>query len=285
MTPQSATAFAAVLEAHTGQQLAASRRWRIETALAPLMRARGLPSLDHLARLLAAGTEAALVPAVIEALLNNETYFYREPTTFDLLDVAMARLRDSRAATRRLRFWCAGCSTGQEAYSLAMRLADDERWAGWTIDITGSDVSAAAIARARAGLYSQFEIQRGLPVRQMLRWFDSEGEEWRAKPELRGKVHFHVHNLLETTPLPGRYDVILCRNVLLYFSLARRGAVFEGLARACTPDGVLMLGAGETVIGQTERFVSDREHRGLYRLAQDCDAPPRPANTTSVSAG
>jgi chemotaxis methyl-accepting protein methylase len=206
-----------------------------------------------------------IAQAVIEALLNNETFFYREPAAFDLLDAAMIRLREARAETRRLRIWCAGCSTGQEAYSLAMHFAADDRWAGWTIDITGSDVSAAAIAQARAGLYSQFEIQRGLPVRQMLRWFDSEGEQWRANAELRQKVLFRTHNLLDAPLLPGRCDVILCRNVLLYFTQSRRAAVFERLAKASAPDGVLMLGAGETVIGQTDRFISDSEHRGLYR--------------------
>lgn len=265
ISSRSATAFATVLEAHTGQQLASSRLWRIETALAPLMRIRELASLDHLAHALAGGGEPALAQAVIEALLNNETFFYREPAAFDLLDAAMVRLCEARAATRRLRIWCAGCSTGQEAYSLAMRFADDERWADWTIDITGSDVSAAAIAQARAGLYSQFEIQRGLPVRQMLRWFDSEGELWRANAELRRKVLFRAHNLLDAPLLPGRCDVILCRNVLLYFTQSRRATVFERLAKASAPDGVLMLGAGETVIGQTDRFVSDSEHRGLYR--------------------
>jgi chemotaxis protein methyltransferase CheR len=275
MRPDSAAAFAAMLEAHTGQQLASDRQWRLETALAPLVRARALASLDHLAAITAGGAAPALTRAVIEALLNNETFFYRDPAAFGLLDAAMERLARVRAASRRLRIWCAGCSTGQEAYSLAMRFADDRRWAGWTIEIDATDISANAIAQARTGRYSQFEIQRGLPVRLMLRWFDSDGGQWRARPELRRKIAFKVHNLLDPPPAaaaPGRCDIILCRNVLLYFAPPRRAAGFARLASAIAPHGILMLGAGETVTGQTDRFISDHEHRGLYRLAGDAEA-------------
>jgi len=264
MSRSSAATFAAILEAHTGQQLGSSRHWRIEMALAPLMRLRKLASLDHLADALSQGRDPALAEAVSDALLNNETFFYREPAAFDLLGEAMLAMREARAE-RRLAIWCAGCSTGQEAYSLAMRFAEDARWEGWTIDILGTDVSRVVIAQARSGLYSQFEIQRGLPVRAMMRWFDSEGDRWRASAALRGRVRFACHNLLDVPPAPSRCDVILCRNVLLYFAEARRTAVFERLAGAIAPDGILMLGAGETALRQTDRFQPDGVHRGLYR--------------------
>ena len=214
-----------------------------------------------------------LAEAAIDALLNHETFFYRDIAAFRLLDEqGLMRFHTARASTRRLRIWSAGCSTGQEVYTLAMMIADrPDRWRGWTIEILGTDLSAAAIEQARAGRYTQFEIQRGLPVAQMLRCFDQDGEIWRACDDLRKAVRFRVHNLLEAPPI-GRFDVMLCRNVLLYFSADVRSLVFGRLAGAIAPDGLLMLGAGETVMGQTDRFVSDYECRGFYR--KRIDMPP-----------
>ena len=178
----------------------------------------------------------------------------------------MPRLEQARSKEKKLSIWCAGCSTGQEIYSLAMTFAEEKlRWQGWKIDILGTDVSRSAVERAREGLYTQFEVQRGLPVLQMIRWFsEEEGQQWRISPELRDSVRFQVHSLTETTPSPGRFDIILCRNVLLYFSPETRAAAFGKLAQACASDGVLMLGAGETVIGQSDEFVADTDNRGLY---------------------
>lgn len=257
--------LAGLLEARTGQQLCPTRGWRIETALAPLLRARGLASIDQLAVRL--GSDADLADAAVDAMLNNETYFFRDRKAFELLRVGpLRRLAAARTAEKRLSLWCAGCSTGQEAWSLAMLFAEDAlRWAGWTIDIAATDVSRAAIERGRRGVYSQFEVQRGLAVREMLRWFEPAGTgDWRIGEALRGRVRFETRSLCDLPPAPGRFDVILCRNLLLYFGAERRRAAFERLGDAIAPDGTLMLGAGETVIGQTGRFVSDAEHRGLY---------------------
>lgn len=267
--------LAGLLETRTGQQLTISRRWRIETALKSLLRERGIATLDQLIATLVAGREPALADEVVEALLNNETYFYRDRAPFDLLmNGALRRLERTRAAEKRISIWCAGCSTGQEVYSLAMAFAEDKvRWRDWTIDIVGTDVSRSAIERAKSGLYSQFEVQRGLPVLQMIRWFDEEeGQQWRIMRQIRDSVRFQHHSLVEPPPRPGRFDVILCRNVLLYFSTEMRRAVFEKLAAASAPDATLMLGAGETVIGQTEAFVSDPDHRGLYVRREEVSA-------------
>ncbi len=256
-----------LLEARTGQQLVAGRQWRIETALKPVAKQLGLSDIDALVGKLVSATDDALARRVVEALLNNETSFFRDPGVFDLLDsTALDRIRAARRGTKRLRLWSAGCSTGQEAYSLAMLLQEDEaRWAGWSVDIAATDVSEAAVNRARRGRYSQFEIQRGLPIRTMLQWFERNGDEWIVDARLRRKIRFAVHNLLR--PPPGQFDVILCRNVLMYFAPAVRRAVFDRLHEALAPDGVLMLGAGETVIGQTERFAADSALRGLYAVA------------------
>jgi chemotaxis protein methyltransferase CheR len=200
-------------------------------------------------------------------LLNNETFFYRDRPTFDtLLGPGLERLREQRAAERRLAIWCAGCSSGQEAYSLAIAFAEQKaRWEGWKIDLLGTDVSRGAIERARSGLYSQFEIQRGLPVVQMMRWFDEyPAQAWRAVPALRAAVRFHVHSVLDTPPRPGAFDLILCRNVFLYFAPQTRRAAFDRLAEASRAGGILMLGAGETVSGQCAAFQPDPDCRSLY---------------------
>ena len=273
VSDSSSRILAGLLEARTGQQLTMSRRWRIETALSALLRERGIPTLDELITILVMGREPSLATKVVEALLNNETYFFRDRTPFDLLSkAALPKLTQRRQSTKRLRIWSAGCSTGQEAYSLAMLFAEEpQRWAGWTIDILGSDVSEGAIRRAREGVYSQFEVQRGLGIAQMIKWFEECEGGWRAIEPLRRVVRFQVHNLLEPAPHPGEFDIVLCRNVLLYLNAERRTHVFERLASAMASDGCLMLGAGETVIGQTRRFEADTESRGLYRLT------PQPA--------
>jgi len=275
VSDSSSRILAGLLEARTGQQLTMSRRWRIETALAALLRERGIPTLDELITILVMGREPSLATQVVEALLNNETYFFRDRTPFDLLTkAALPKLALRRHDSKRLRIWSAGCSTGQEAYSLAMMFAEDPvRWAGWTIDILGSDVSESAVRRARDGTYSQFEVQRGLGITQMIRWFEECDDGWRAIESLRRLVRFQVHNLLEPAPHPGQFDIVLCRNVLLYLNSERRGLVFDRIAGAMAPDGWLMMGAGETVIGQTRKFEADPESRGLYRPTDQSQVP------------
>jgi chemotaxis protein methyltransferase CheR len=262
--------LAGLLESRTGQQLTMSRRWRIETALQPVMRERGLGSLDGLVAALVARSDERLADAVVEALLNNETFFFRDRQSFELLlGPALQRLEAVRRRERRLAIWCAGCSTGQEAYSIAMHFAEQKaRWSGWTIDIVGTDVSRSAVEQAKSGVYTQFEVQRGLAVLQMMRWFEElPGAVWRIAPDLRRAVRFEVSSLVAPSAPAERFDIILCRNVLLYFSPEVRRSAFDRLAEAAADDAALMLGAGETVIGQTDAFVSDPECRGLYLRA------------------
>ena len=271
LSDSSSRILAGLLEARTGQQLTMSRRWRIETALSALLRERGIGTLDELITILVMGKEPSLSQEVVEALLNNETYFFRDRAPFDLLArYALPELLQRRAKSRRVRIWSAGCSTGQEVYSLAMLFADEpEQWRGWTIDILGSDVSTHCIDRARLGSYSQFEVQRGLGINQMIKWFEETSDGWRAAEALRRPVRFQVHNLLEPFPHPGDFDIVLCRNVLLYLSPEKKALAFERLAGALAEDGWLMLGAGETVIGQSSKLGADIKARGLYRLTGD----------------
>lgn len=256
-----------IFEAQTGQVLSDDRLWRLDASLGPLLRAHSIGSLETLAKLLDNQRDPALLSALIDALLNNETSFFRDITTFrHILDDVLPRLASARAGERKLRIWSAACSTGQEAYSLALSIASDpERWAGWTIEIIGTDLSRAAISRAREGLYTQFEVQRGLPVRQLLQWFDQEGEQWRIRKEVRDMVRFMPRNLLEAAPALKSFDLVLCRNALLYFPQEGRQAVSVRLAEAIASHGALILGAGETLIGVSDRFVTDPALRGVYR--------------------
>ena len=271
ISDSSSRILAGLLEARTGQQLTMSRRWRIETALSALLRERGISTLDELITILVMGKEPSLSQQVVEALLNNETYFFRDRAPFDMLQRhALDELAQRRTRNKHLRIWSAGCSTGQEVYSLSMLFVEEpEKWRGWTIDILGTDVSTSCIDRARAGSYRQFEVQRGLGINKMIKSFEETPDGWRAVEALRKPVRFQVHNLLEPAPHPRDFDIVLCRNVLLYLSPEKKALAFERIASAIAEDGWLMLGAGETVIGQTGKLGADNRVRGLYRLIGD----------------
>ena len=288
ISDSSSRILAGLLEARTGQQLTMSRRWRLETALAALLRERGIASLDELITILVMGKEPSLSQMVVEALLNNETYFFRDRAPFDVLQRhALPELAQKRSSSKRIRIWSAGCSTGQEVYSLSMLFAEEpDKWRGWTVDILGTDVSTSCIDRARSGSYSQFEVQRGLGINQMIKWFEEAADGWRAVEPLRKPVRFQVHNILEPVPHPGDFDIVLCRNVLLYLSPEKKTLAFERLAGAMAPDGWLMLGAGETVIGQTSKLGADINARGLYRLVGDGSrVEKRHADRRAASSG
>jgi chemotaxis protein methyltransferase CheR len=272
MTVAEARAYgtlSAALEKHTGQTVPANRHWRIDMALKPLMRLNSVPDLQTLAALIEIDADPKLTRACVEAMVNNETSFFRDQPNFALLaGPVLDHIREMRLDTKRLRIWSAACSTGQEAYSLAITILDNaEKWRGWTIQILGTDVSATALAQAREGRYSQFEIQRGLPVTLMLRHFEQRGEEWVAKDALRKMVTFTEHNMLTPVRHFGRFDVILCRNVLMYLSDDKRTHILEAIAPSLEDGGLLMLGAAETVIGQTQRFRASNAFRGFYELA------------------
>ncbi|MBO9519822.1 MAG: protein-glutamate O-methyltransferase CheR [Porphyrobacter sp.] len=265
---------AGLLEARTGQKLTADRLWRVGTALSGVLRQNELESLEDLVQRLGKPNQGALAQKVVEALLNNETYFFRDRAMFDQLsNTVLPMLAKRREASKRLSIWSVGCSTGQEAYSVAMLFAElPARWRGWTIEILGTDVARSVVEAAREANFSQFQIQRGLGVAQMVSFFEESRTGWRAKESLRNMVRFETHNLLDTPPEPGRFDLILCRNVLLYFDRTTRERAFVRLSTALAPDGLLMLGAGETTVGQTAVLVPETSGSGFHRLA--VGAPP-----------
>lgn len=262
--------IAELLEARTGQHLTESRRWRVGTALSGIFREHGISNIDQLVCLLDLPIRTPGKPdlsqQVVEALLNNETYFFRDRPTFDQLpEDIFPELARRRAATKTLSIWCAGCSTGQEVHSIAMMFADfPERWRDWNIEILGTDVSHRAINAARNGVYSQFEVQRGLGISQMLRHFEETSQGWQIKEATRNFSRFQQHNILTDPPSRQKFDLILCRNVLLYFDQATREKAFARLHNALANDGFLMLGAGETVVGQTRSFTPSNKRPSIY---------------------
>jgi chemotaxis protein methyltransferase CheR len=260
---------AGLLEARTGQKLTKDRLWRVGTALAGVLRQNDFDSLEQLADRLGRPGQTVLAQQVVEALLNNETYFFRDRAMFDQLSATvLPGLARKRERTRRLTIWSVGCSTGQEAYSLAMLFAEQPmRWREWNIEIIATDVARSVVMAAREANYSQFQIQRGLGVAQMVSFFEETRTGWRANESLRRMVRFEAHNLLDQPPEPGRFDLILCRNVLLYFDRPTRERAFSRLASALAPDGLLMLGAGETTVGQTEALVPEKGNTGFHHLA------------------
>lgn len=262
--------IADLLAQHTGQQLTHGRRWRVPSALSGVFREHGIDNLEQLTCLLDNDKDGSLAREVVEALINNETYFFRDKPTFDQLpEEILPLLADRRRDKRTLNVWSAGCSSGQEPHSLAMEFAENPaRWSSWTINILGTDISSKAIAAARTGRYSQFDVQRGLSVVQMLKHFEETREGWQLNANLKRQVNFQKHNILERPPLQQRFDLILCRNVLLYFDPATRERAFARLFDALAPDGFLMLGAGESVVGRTTLFRPSGSRPSIFEAAK-----------------
>lgn len=257
--------FSALLEARTGQILSESRSWRMETALKPVMRAHGLSDMEELAARLLGNREPKLEADVVNALLNNESSFFRDLSTFDMIGRQILPALYEERKGRVLRVWSAGCSTGQEVYSLAIQLRNEiAKWRGWRIEILATDISTAVIEQAQSGTFSQMDVQRGLAIGDLIKWFEPEGDNWRALPELRRMIDFRTDNLFDPRAPSGEYDLLLCRNVLLYFTQERRQHVFRLLTRHSHAHSVLLLGAGETVIGHSDDFVPHPEFRGGY---------------------
>jgi chemotaxis protein methyltransferase CheR len=268
------------LKARSGLSLTAEKRYLVESRLAPVCRRFEIDDLSELARGLKSGRDADLEKAVVEAMTTNETFFFRDKLPFDLFrDVLLPRFRTARAGTRRLRIWCAAASTGQEPYSIAMLLNETAlQQSGWRIEIVATDISTQVLEKARAGLYSQFEVQRGLPIQLLLKYFTQVGDQWQIAAGIRRMVDFRPLNLIKDFGQLGTFDIVYCRNVLIYFDGPTKIDVLKRLANSMAPDGALLLGAAETVIGLTDALVPDPNNRGLYakpgRVAQDT-APMR----------
>lgn len=256
----------AYLKQRSGLALTAEKRYLVESRLGPVCRRFGLAGLGDLAGALKLARDPAVERAVVEAMTTNETFFFRDRTPFDLFrDVLLPQALTRRAAQRRLRIWCAAASTGQEPYSLAILLQEAAaKLAGWQVEIVATDLSTEVIEKGKLGLYSHFEVQRGLPVQWLLKYFTQVGEQWQIAASLRSMVDYRPINLLSGFDALGHFDVIYCRNVLIYFDTPTKADILGRLADRLSPDGAILLGAAETVIGLTDRLSPHPQHRGLY---------------------
>jgi chemotaxis protein methyltransferase CheR len=267
MNADSFASIAALVRTRSGIVLTPDKEYMLDTRLAPLLKQEGIASMDALALRLRDSRAETLARAVTELLTTNESSFFRDGKPFDHLKRLLPKLCASRPATHRFRVWSAACSTGQEAYSVAMIASElGGQLGGRGLEIFGTDLSREVVEKAREGVFTQFEVQRGLPVQMMVKYFKQEGGKWRVAPTLRAMAKFEERNLLHDHRQLGRFDVIFCRNVLIYFDPPTKGKVLNALAAQLAPDGVLYLGGAETVLGLTERLVPIMGERGAYGL-------------------
>ena len=255
-----------MLKQRSGLIVTPEKGYLLESRLTPIARRRGMPSLVELAAELRSNRDPKLAEEITEAMTTNESFFFRDQTPFDIFKQSvLPYLAKTRATTKRVRIWCAAASTGQEPYSLAMILKEEAaRWAGWTFEIIGTDISQKALSRALAGEYSQFEVQRGLPIQLLMKYFTQGDDHWKLSADIRGMVKFKVANLLQPLNALGQFDVVFCRNVLIYFDAETKSKVLNAIRGQMPVDGSLFLGAAETVLGLSQDYKPVRDRRGLY---------------------
>jgi len=279
VTPPDYEYLRKLLRDHSGLDLSADKQYLIESRLLPLARKAGLAGIGELVQKLKGGP-IALVTQVVEAMTTNETFFFRDKVPFEhFRDAIMPDVLRARANRKSVRIWCAAGSTGQEPYSLAMSLKEmGAALAGWRVEILATDLSQDVLEKSRAGIYSQFEVQRGLPIQLLVKYFKQQGELWQINADIRAMVQHRQFNLLHDFSQLGTFDVIFCRNVLIYFDQETKSNIFGRLAKTLEPDGFLVLGAAETVVGLTEAFRPVSDRRGLYRPNDVRAAPARVLN-------
>jgi chemotaxis protein methyltransferase CheR len=254
------------LKERSGLDLSPDKQYLVESRLIPLARRAGLPGIAEIVQKIKSGSEP-LISDVVEAMTTNETFFFRDKIPFEnLRETILPMMLQARASRRVLRIWCAASSTGQEPYSIAMCLKEKgSALAGWRIEILATDLSQGVLEKSKAGIFSQFEVQRGLPIQMLVKHFTQVGELWQLNADIRAMVQHRQLNLLQDFSHLGTFDVIFCRNVLIYFDQDAKAGIFDRLARVIEPDGVLTLGAAESVVGISDAFKPFPERRGLYR--------------------
>jgi chemotaxis protein methyltransferase CheR len=250
-----------------GISLGADKDYLVLSRLEPRLRGWRVPTLDNLVERLRSQPTGSLANDVVAALTTNETLWFRDGKPFEALrDIILPDLLARRAADRTLAIWSAACATGQEVYSIAMTLRDEgEKLRNWRTSILGSDICEPAVNRARAGCYTQFEVQRGLPIQRLVRYFEQAGDAWRVRPELRAGVDFRTLNLLDLPGGLGPFDVVFCRNVLIYFDIDVKLHVLTAIAGRLRPSGYLILGGAESTLGLATPFAPVPDSTGIYR--------------------
>jgi chemotaxis protein methyltransferase CheR len=265
VTPADYQFLQKLLKERSGLDLSADKQYLVESRLLPIARKFDLPGISELTQKVKAGAED-IAKQVVEAMTTNETFFFRDKIPFDhLRETILPTLLRTRVSRRTLRIWSAACSTGQEPYSIAMCLKEyGAELSGWRIEIVATDLSQGVLEKSKAGMFSQFEVQRGLPIQLLVKYFRQIGDMWQINADIRAMVQFRQLNLLHDISHLGVFDVVFCRNVLIYFDQDTKTVIFKRLAKVTANDGYLALGAAETVVGLTDTFRPVPDRRGLY---------------------
>jgi chemotaxis protein methyltransferase CheR len=281
MKPESFEIYKKILKEQSGLVVTQDKTYLLESRLNPVAKSSGKGDLDALATALSG--DKNLLTQVVEAMTTNETSFFRDNRPFDVFkDTVLPYMLENRANKKELRIWCAASSSGQEPYSLAMILDEmKDKLAGWKISILGTDISHDILEQARSGVYTQFEVQRGLPITMLMNYFTQDGEKWAINDTVKKVVEYRYFNLLEPMTSLGTFDVVFCRNVLIYFDEATKADILARTAKQMEKDGFLFLGGAETVIGITEDFKPIPDKRGLYGLSEGPHLTPAVVATRS----
>jgi chemotaxis protein methyltransferase CheR len=255
-----------LLKERSGLVLTQDKSYLLESRLNPIAKKWGFESLDAMTMALQGVPDPALIIDIIEAMTTNETSFFRDSRPFETFkDTVLAYMKNARGSRKKVRIWCAAASSGQEPYTLAMLLKEAApEFPGWSFEIYASDISNDILDQAREGKYTQFEVQRGLPIQFLMKYFTQDGDKWQINDDIKKMVKYDYFNLLEPMTRLGMFDVIFCRNVLIYFDEITKGGVLEKMAVQLEKDGFLFLGGAETVLGITEAFKPVPDKRGLY---------------------
>ena len=261
--------ISSLIKSGSGLVLTADKGYLLESRLGPVAHKYGHANLDALIGALRLTPRGQMLTDVVEAMTTNESFFFRDGKPFDMFrSKFLPEILARNAATKSLRIWCAAASTGQEPYSLAMLLTEEAaKLQGWNCQIIATDISNEALDRARSGIYTHFEVQRGLAIQRLIKFFEKQGELWQIKPEIRNMVQYRQFNLLHDPRPFGRFDVVFCRNVLIYFDQPTKTRVLDSIATVMDKDAVLLLGGAETVFGISEVFKPVADHFGVYSLA------------------
>ncbi len=258
-----------LLKDKSGLIVTQDKSYLLESRLNPVAQEFGLADLNALSMALRGVPDPKLVNAVVEAMTTNETSFFRDTRPFDIFkNVALPYMLQERAHTRRLRMWCAAAASGQEPYTVSMLMKEEgAKLSGWGIDFVATDISNEILEQASNGSYSQFEVQRGLPITLLMKYFEQDNDRWNIVSDIKNMVKYQYFNLLDSMASLGQLDIVFCRNVLIYFDEETKRDVLERMAKQMAPDAFLFLGGAETVIGITDTFKPVPGQRGLYAIA------------------
>ncbi len=270
MKPDDFDLFSVLVKQRSGLILSKDKSYLLESRLIPVARKWNMKTLEDLAQSIRTKREETMLADITDAMTTNESFFFRDQKPFDQFrKILLPELLRTRANKRQFRIWSAAASSGQEAYSLSMILSEESaKLHGWKVDILGTDLSSEMVERAKGGIYSQFEVQRGLPISLLMKYFSQIGtDKWQVKDALRKMVQYREANLLVDLGPIGTFDIVYCRNVLIYFDQPTKARVLESISKVMAPDGILFLGGAETVLGISNKFKPLDNQRGMYVLA------------------